>query len=755
MEDAAFARKEESMEQYARVIVDISLEKLDKTFTYRVPEQLLGHLEPGMQVEIPFGKGNRLLTGYVLELTEEAAFDRDKIKQLRGLSQKGVQIESQLIRLAAWLRRTYGCTMNQALKTVLPVKRQVEEKRRRQVRLLLSLEEAKKQLKELERKSQSARFRVLAALLDEPCRDYGELTRVCQVPAQVIQKMEEMGILKVEQETVVRRTIPQELPKFLQIPLNEQQRRITEEIVAGFEAGDSRPCLIHGVTGSGKTEIYLELIAHILGQGREAILLIPEIALTYQTVRRFCQRFGDQVAVLHSKLSQGERHDQFEMARKGRIKVMLGPRSALFAPFSHLGLIIIDEEHENSYKSENTPRYHARETAVYRAGLTGAHVVLGSATPSLESYYRASRGEYRLFSMKERVKRRPLPQVTVADMREELRMGNRSMFSQALRKGMEGCLSRGEQMMLFLNRRGFAGFVSCRTCGHVIKCPHCDVSLTLHRDGRMICHYCGHEEPQVKRCPACGSGYVGAFRAGTQQMEEAVSREFPGIRILRMDADTTRTRDSYERILKSFSQGEADVLLGTQMIVKGHDFPNVTLVGALAADLSLHASDYRAAERTFQLLTQAAGRAGRGEKPGQVVIQTYSPEHYSVAAAARQDYQGFYQQELLYRKLMGYPPAWELLAVYMSGPVEDALSVGAAALRAAADALNQDGQLQIIGPADGMIAKVQDQYRKVLYIKGEQEKRLLACRERLEEAAQAECFASLHIQFDKNPMNGF
>ncbi len=348
-----------------------------------------------------------------------------------------------------------------------------------------------------------------------------------------------------------------------------------------------------------------------------------------------------------------------------------------------------------------------------------------------------------------------MPQVSVVDLRKELLEGNRSVFSRTLRSLMEERLKRGEQILLFLNRRGFAGFVTCRSCGHVIKCSHCDVSLTLHKNGRMVCHYCGHEEPAVKRCPACGSSYIGALRAGTQQIEEAVKKEFPGARVLRMDADTTRSKDAYEKILGIFSRREADVLLGTQMIVKGHDFPGVTLVGILAADLSLHASDYRASERTFQLLTQAAGRAGRGERPGEVVIQTYNPEHYSVTTAARQDYRAFYRQEILYRKLMGYPPAWGLLAVYLSGPNEEELDIGAASVRAALDQWNREGELQIIGPAAAAISKVQDQYRRVIYMKGESEARLIQCRDALEPLLKAECFASLHIQFDKNPMNGY
>lgn len=349
---------------------------------------------------------------------------------------------------------------------------------------------------------------------------------------------------------------------------------------------------------------------------------------------------------------------------------MIGPRSALFTPFPNLGVIIIDEEHEAAYKSETVPRYHARETAIARAQMCGARVVLGSATPSVESYDRAKQGKYRLFEMKERVSARPLPSVYTVDLREELRNGNRSIFSDKLRELITDRLEKKEQIMLFINRRGVAGFVSCRSCGEVIKCPHCDVSLNLHNNGKLVCHYCGYEQPMVKECPSCGSPYIGGFKAGTQKIEEMVKRQFPTARVLRMDLDTTRKKGGYEEILSAFANGEADILIGTQMIVKGHDFPNVTLVGVLAADLSLHISDYRAAERTFQLLTQAAGRAGRGHRQGEVVIQTYQPEHYSVVTAAEQDYEAFFEQEIFLREMMHYPPKWHMLVIHAAGAQE-------------------------------------------------------------------------------------
>ena len=457
----------------------------------------------------------------------------------------------------------------------------------------------------------------------------------------MIRALEEQGIVRVKSEKLYRNPVQGYTGEKKEIRLNEEQQRIVDEITGEWEEDPPGRYLIHGITGSGKTEVYMELIRYAVSRGQQAIVLIPEIALTYQTVLRFYRNFGDRVSVINSRLSQGERYDQFERARNGELDVMIGPRSALFTPFSRLGIIVMDEEHEPAYQSETMPRYHAREVALQRGKMEHARVVLGSATPSLEAYYGAMTGKYRLFRLTRRAGQAELPSVSVVDLRQELREGNRSMLSRSLREAIEERLSSGEQVMLFLNRRGYAGFVSCRSCGHVLTCPHCAVSLSLHRGGKLVCHYCGYEQPAVKNCPRCGSGFIRTFRAGTQQVEEELQREFPRARVLRMDLDTTRGKEDHQKILSAFAGREADILVGTQMIVKGHDFPDVTLVGALAADLSLHIPDYRAAERTFQLLTQAAGRAGRGKSRGLVIIQTYDPDHYAVQAAAAQDYESF------------------------------------------------------------------------------------------------------------------
>ena len=485
------------------------------------------------------------------------------------------------------------------------------------------------------------------------------------------------------------------------------------------------------------------------------MFLIPEIALTYQMVLRFYQRFGSRVSILHSRMSAGERYDQYEKAKNGEIDIMIGPRSALFTPFSNLGIIIIDEEHEESYKSETVPRYHARETAQRRAEMEGAKLILGSATPSVESYYRAEKGEYCLLEMKRRANRQKLPYVWIGDMRNEMREGNRSILSRYLQEQLGMCLERGDQAMLFLNRRGYAGFVACRSCGTVIGCPHCNVSLSLHKKGtageKLVCHYCGYTQPNPRLCPSCTSPFIGSFQVGTQQVVSQVQRMFPKARILRMDADTTRGKDGHHKILETFAKGGADILVGTQMIVKGHDFADVTLVGALAADLSLHMSDYRAAERTFQLLTQAAGRAGRGEKTGSVVIQTYEPDHYSIKAAAAQDYQAFYEEEILYRSLMDYPPVGGMLALHGQGEDESYLQMAMEYLKKYLDVLAKKTQARVIGPADESVSKVADIYRKVIYVMHGRKEVLDQIKERTEQYIEINRgFDKITIQYDRD-----
>lgn len=741
---------------YADIIIDITHEKLDKVFQYSIPVQLEERLKVGAEVLVPFGRGNKETKGYVVGFSDICQYDADKIKEITGLSEGAMAIEGKMIALAAWMKEHYGGTMIQALRTVLPVKQKMKSRMKRTLFLLLTEEEGKEKLDFYLHKNQKARARLLAELLDYQELPYELVTKKLNITASVIRALKEQHVLDVREEQIYRNPVRVRERKESKPVYTEEQSRAIRRFREDYSGGIYKTYLIHGVTGSGKTEVYMEMMETVIRAGRQVIVLIPEIALTYQTVLRFYRRFGDRVSIMNSRLSEGERYDQMMRAKNGEIDVMIGPRSALFTTFPDLGLIVIDEEHEATYKSEQIPRYHAREMAQARARMEGASVVLGSATPAVDSYYKALRGEYELLTLKKRAMQQSLPQVYTVDLREELRSGNRSIISDKLRELMEDRIRKKEQIMLFINRRGYAGFVSCRSCGHVAKCPHCDVALSAHKNRQLVCHYCGYEEPLYERCPKCGSKYIGGFRAGTQQIEELVKREFPGARVLRMDMDTTREKDGHEKILAAFANEEADILIGTQMIVKGHDFPNVTLVGILAADLSLYADDYRAGERTFQLLTQAAGRAGRGEKNGEVVIQTYSPEHYCVETAASQDYMSFYEQEISYRELMGYPPAEQLLAVLMTCKDEDLLEKGAYYLKEYAGKRNRDGEYQMIGPASPYIGKVNDIYRKIIYIKHERYGMLIEMKNQLEKYIEVnEGFKKMRIQFDFNPINVF
>lgn len=735
---------------YADVIIDISHEKLDRSFQYIVPKALEKEIHMGMVVSIPFGKGNYIRKGYVIGLSGEARFDSEKMKEICGLCSNEETTESRLIALASWMKENYGSTMIQALKTVLPIQEKIRAKKKRYICLNISETEAEEVLQKLEKSRCKARARLVRALLTEKRIDHARAVKELNATSSVVGKLAEEGILRLETDEVARNPIDRSSTvRTEEMPLTAQQEQAVEGILAEWESSDPRPVLLEGVTGSGKTQVYMKLIQKVIEEGKQAIVLIPEIALTYQTVQRFCGRFGDKVSVINSRLSQGERYDQFKRARRGEIQIMVGPRSALFTPFSRLGLIVIDEEHEASYKSENSPRYHARETAIYRAALENARVILGSATPSLEAYSRALKGEYGLVRLKNRYGSRPLPQVSIVDLREELKAGNRSVLSRKLKEALKERLDRGEQAMLFLNRRGYAGFVSCRSCGHVMKCPHCDVSLSEHSHGRLICHYCGYEEPKPQKCPVCGSPYIGGFKAGTQQIEQVLKKEFPQAGVLRMDYDTTRTKGSYERILASFAAHEADILIGTQMIVKGHDFPAVTLVGVIAADISLNAEDYRCGERTFQLLCQAVGRSGRGRGVGEAVIQTYHPEHYSIQAAAAQDYQAFYEEEMSYRMLLDYPPAAHMLAVLGYCAEEELLSRAMHYLELYIRRVYPGKDLHVIGPAYAAVGKVKDIYRQVIYLKHEEYRTLVSIKNKLEKYIDINSgFRKIYIQFD-------
>lgn len=742
------------MAVYIDVIVDISVNSLDRIFQYRVPEELMDAVTVGCQVNVPFGSGNRRRQAYVIGVDTVLTYDASKIKDILGVT-KAPAATGQLIALADWMHERYGCTMAQALKTVLPVKKSVKEVKR--TAYFLADREGAQQLLEKSRKSrrEKARVRLLEAMLKEGCMSKETVTGVLQISASTMKSILQTGVIREETSQVYRNPVRQRLGGWQEVCLNDEQMNAVASIWQNAAicrehwSREQGMHLLYGITGSGKTEVYMALMEKVLNEGRQIIVLIPEISLTLQTVSRFYARFGSQIAVMNSRLSAGERYDQYMRAKRGEASIMIGPRSALFTPFDKLGLIIIDEEHESAYQSEIVPRYQAAEVAARRAEMSGALVVLGSATPSVAVYQKAREGMIGLHSLTQRARTGSrLPDVKVVDLREEFRMKNRGILSQSLHEAMDACLKRGDQMMLFLNRRGYAGFVSCRSCGYVVKCRHCDVSMTVHHHTLLKCHYCGSEQPMPRVCPSCGSPYIAGFGVGTQKVEEFVQKEFPEARILRMDRDTTSGKDDMGRILQTFSEGGADILIGTQMIVKGHDFANVTLVGILAADLSLFAGDYQSSERTFQLLTQAAGRAGRGDRPGEVIIQTYQPEHYCIQTAAAQDYDSFYSQEIRFRQMLHYPPDRQMMVMLAEGEHDQQTGQAVQKLREIAGEADFEA-VEFIGPSRAGIAKAKDLYRYTMYMKHQDIKELMRLRDFLEGYLKwSQQFSNIYFTFD-------
>ncbi len=740
--------------KYCDVIVDISHEKLDKTFQYAIPSDLENAIYEGMQVIIPFGRGNREITGYVVGLSDEPKFDPAKTKAILGKAKNATSIDSQLIALAGWMKRNCGSTMNQALKTVIPIKEKSKPIQKKIVCLNISMEELKDEFATLMARARHSvsKERLFLALMENEEIPWEILTGKLNIPSTAIRDFEKNNIVRIRIENTYRNPVTKFQEKGKQLELNDAQHDAFLKFQSDYDKGNLGTYLVYGVTGSGKTLLYLEMIEHVLKDNKQVIVLIPEIALTYQTVMRFYERFGDTVSILNSRMSKAERFDQFERARNGDISIIVGPRSALFTPFPNLGLIVIDEEHEASYKSENVPKYHAVPTAIARARIAGASVVLGSATPSLDSFMKAKSGEYTLLSLPQRATNQKLPSVEIVDMRSELMSGNRSIISRRLHELVEEKLSKKEQVMLFINRRGMLSSISCRKCGHVIKCPHCDVSLSLHRNGKMVCHYCGYEIDKPSTCPKCNSKAIAGFKIGTEKVEELVAEEFPGAKVLRMDMDTTKGKEGHSKILETFANQEADILVGTQMIVKGHDFANVTLVGALAADMSINIPDFHSAERTFQLLTQAVGRAGRGDKMGNAIIQTYNPEHYSIVTSESQNYEAFYEQEIMYRDIMQYPPVSHMLLMSIQSEEEkDCVGLSDAVAKVIKDTFPK---ARMLGPQEAGIYKLKDVYRKLIYIKDKDYDFLVNVKDKIDEfLLENNKYSKAYVFFDFDPTN--
>lgn len=642
------------MNLYAEIILNSDALEIDRPFTYKIPVELKERVKIGQIVKVPFGTKNKTSEGFVLALKREEEIDKSfRVKKVASIVTDEPIIDKNDIKLIYFLREKYLCKYIDAFRLLIPVGIMKGAKSKSKKVIVFKSDD-------LSSIKNSEGYIEIINFLKENSGKYTktELINTNSISKYKLNKLIENGLLEVEEEIVFRynnRTYNIDFEK----ELTAQQKQVLDEYINSSD----NLFLLKGVTGSGKTEVYMKMVEDALNKSKSAIVLVPEISLTPQMIERFKGRFGKDVALFHSKLSDGERFDEWFRVKSGKAKLVIGARSAIFLPVKNLGLIIIDEEHENTYKSDQNPKYQTKEVAEFLSNQKGCKVVLGTATPTIETFYRALIGELKLLELNSRVDGKAMPPMKVVDMRNELKSGNASLFSRELFNEIKEKLSKKEQIILFLNRRGFSTFVSCRSCGYVFKCEECDISMTYHRNGLLVCHYCGKTKSTPKKCPKCDSKYVKFFGAGTQRVEEEVKKYFKEVKVLRMDVDTTRSKDSYENIYNTFKDGKADILIGTQMISKGLDFKNVTLVGILAADMSINIPDYRASERTFQIITQVAGRAGRGEKQGNVIIQTYTPDHYSLKYAINYDYEGFYEREFTVRALMKYPPFGKILLI--------------------------------------------------------------------------------------------
>ncbi|WP_025092559.1 primosomal protein N' [Bacillus safensis] len=796
----------------AEVIVDVTTKAIDRPFDYRVPDRFKDLVKAGMRVVVPFGP--RKIQGFVTKVKEETDIKTGSIKEIVDLFDLSPVLTDELLELSHWLTEKTLSYHITALQSMLPAAMKAKYEKEIQVlseeELPQSLKELfgqresilyadipAEQLKQIQKHVQKGHLEVRYHVSQKSGKKKVRMLQLAVSKEKLEEKQQQLKKNAVKQKALISYLLQagettflakdlqqqtgassQTLKTFIQeglltesyeevyrdpyrdreftpsasLDLTPEQREAAKHIHQAVSEDQHETFLLHGVTGSGKTEIYLQTIDHVLQKGKEAIVLVPEISLTPQMVQRFKERFGSNVAVLHSGLSTGEKYDEWRKIHRKEVKLVVGARSAVFAPFENLGMIIIDEEHESSYKQEEMPRYHAKDVAIERAVRHQCPVVLGSATPSLETYARAKKGVYTLLSLKHRVNQQQLPHVSLIDMREELRNGNRSMFSEELMIRLKEVLERKEQAVLFLNKRGYSSFVMCRDCGYVEQCPHCEISLTYHRyQKRLKCHYCGHEAPVPSECPECHSEHIRYFGTGTQRVEEELTKVLPEARVIRMDVDTTSRKGAHEKLLTSFGNKEADILLGTQMIAKGLDFPDVTLVGVLSADTSLHIPDFRSSEKTFQLLTQVSGRAGRHEKAGSVIIQSYTPSHYSIELTKRHDYEAFYEQEMLHRRHQSYPPYYFLAMVTVSHEeVTKAAHVTDQIVQFLK--MNCAPNTRILGPAASPIAKIKDRYRYQCVIKYKRENELASLLRKIQDHYQKEMEQKqLMISIDMNP----
>lgn len=735
------------MNLYAEVILNSEALEIDRPFTYKVPIELEEKVKVGQIVKVPFGMGNKTSEGFILSLKSEDEVDiAFRVKNISTILTTDPVINEDNISLINFLRERYLCKYIDAFRLLIPVGIMKGAKSKSKNVIVFKSDD-------LSSIKKTEGYVDIIEFLKNNSGKYtkSELINNYSISQYKLNKLIEKELLIVEEETVFRynnRTYAVDFEK----ELTFEQKKVLYE----YNNSNNNLFLLKGVTGSGKTEVYMRIVEEALLKGNSAIVLVPEISLTPQMIERFKGRFGRDVALFHSRLSDGERFDEWYRVKEGKARLIVGARSAIFLPAKNLGVIIIDEEHENTYKSDQNPKYQTKEVAEFLSKQNGCKVILGSATPTIESYYRSLIGEVELLELNSRVDGKEMPPMQVIDMREELRSGNVSLFSRELYKQIQEKLSKGEQIILFLNRRGFSTFVSCRSCGYVFKCEECDISMTYHKNGLLVCHYCGNTKKEPKKCPKCDSKYVKFFGAGTQRVEEEVRKYFKDARVLRMDVDTTREKDSYEKIYNTFKDGKADILIGTQMISKGLDFKNVTLVGILAADMSINIPDYRAGERTFQIITQVAGRAGRGELQGNVIIQTYTPDHYSLKYAINYDYEGFYEKEFTIRALMKYPPFGEILLINGVSKKEDLLKDFMHKISNIIKPLVQSiNDVDILGPIPCMISKVKENYRWQIIIKGEFNSEFAKKIKELLYDENKKVYNDIRISMDINPNNLF
>lgn len=795
----------------AAVIVDIPAMQTDHPFDYMIPEKWEKIIFPGMRVIVPFGP--RKVQGFVIELKEESTFS--SLKPIHSILDVTPVLNKELLELGFWLTESTLCFAISAFQAMLPAAMKVKYEKEIHLttdfhnidvgiqhlfknKPLVTWKEIEESssLQIFQKEIQKGHLEVFYKITDRARRkmvksvalnvDQEELAQLMAdlpvksgkqrgileyfsnhpepIPLSQLAAMLNITIspiktlikknilMEIEQEVYRDPFLDKSFEKTKSLPLSSDQQKALDPILESIEMGVHETLLLYGVTGSGKTEVYLQAIESVLKKGKEAIVLVPEISLTPQMVKRFKGRFGSLVAVLHSGLAIGEKYDEWRKIQRKEVSVVVGARSAIFAPFENLGIIIMDEEHETSYKQEENPRYHAKDVAIKRGSSHSCPVVLGSATPSLESFARAKKGVFKQLTLQKRINDQALPSVDIIDMREEMRNGNRTMFSGKLLEKLKERMEKGEQSVLFLNKRGHSSFVMCRDCGFVVNCPHCDISLTYHRMNHLLkCHYCGYEQPAVRTCPDCGSEHIRFFGTGTQKVEEEITKVMPEARVIRMDVDTTRRKGAHEKLLTAFEEKKADILLGTQMIAKGLDIPNVTLVGVLAADTMLHLPDFRASEKTFQLLTQVSGRAGRHKLAGEVIIQSYTPDHYSVVLASMHDFDSFYQKEMMLRKMSGYPPFYYLALVSVSHPdLQKVVEITEKITNFIRSRLSSSSV--ILGPVASVIPRINDRYRYQCMIKYKRETNLSDTLKSVVDHYQQEITQNqLSISIDLNP----